>query len=301
MGAEPFPDLPLDAWRDTKETIHRFSQIVGKVRLAGASGANHWWDVPLAVTARGVGTGPIHDGDRVLQIDFDYREHRLHVDADGGGGVAFALTGLSVAAFYAELTAALDHLGSELAIARPRAFDLGDDPPFARDHAHASYDRDAVARYHRILLDVEGILHAFAARFAGKQSAVNHWWHTFDLALNRFSGRRAELPAGADPVTREAYSHEVSSSGFWFGDDAFPAPAFYAYTAPSPEGLTDAPLSGPATWETLRGSPLALLPYSEVRRAEDPRTVVLDFYESAYRAGAGAAGWDLAAFERGRD
>lgn len=291
---DPLPPLPLESWRESKETLHRFAQIVGKVRLAGAARASHWWGVPLYPTARGVTTSPIRDDDEFFEVVFDFRAHQLLVEHARGDSVTFSLPGLSVADFHARLLAGLRTLGIGLELAHPYPFDLDDARPFAEDVEHASYDPAAVRTYWRILLQADGVLKDFTARFSGKASPVSHWWHTFDLAVSRFSGRRAELPAGVDAVTREAYSHEVIASGFWFGDDSYPAPAFYSYTAPAPPGLADEPLSGPgAGWHIVRDSPLAILPYEDVRAAASPRVIVLDFLESAYQAGAKLAGWDV--------
>jgi hypothetical protein len=290
-ATEPYPDLPLERWRDTKQTLHRFSQILGKLRLASSYPRNHWWDVPLYLTARGVTTSPMHHGEQMFEIQLDYLAHELRVDSAAGGSVRRSLPGLSVADFYREVTAALGSLGIDVRIAQPRPYDLGDHAPFAADTAHRSYDHAAVTAYWRILATVDSILKEFGWRYTGKSSPVHHFWHGFDIAVTRFSGRPAPVDPGANHVNREAYSHEVISFGFWFGDDQYPAPAFYSYTAPEPEGLADQPLEpAAAVWTERGGSHLAVLPWAEVRAAPDPRSTALAFLESAWRAGRDLSG-----------
>jgi hypothetical protein len=294
---ELFPPMPLAAWRDTKETLHRFCQVVGKIRLAASSRRNHWWNVPFHLTGRGITTRPMGqvDGNPIFTIDFDFVDQQLRVDTVDGGAVAFSLPGQSVASFHRTLVEALATLGIKVSIAIPGPFDLPDaDRPFADDTEHASYDPAWVSRYWQVLSQVNLLLEEFAARFSGKVSPVHHFWHTFDIAHTRFSDRHVDQPATADPVTREAYSREVISFGFWFGDDRFPEPAFYAYTAPEAPGLADEWLRPAAAWWDPRdGSHLAVLRYDDARAQPDPRATVLDFYESAYQAGARLAGWDI--------
>ncbi|RFU22318.1 DUF5996 family protein [Geodermatophilus marinus] len=288
-----FPPIPLEDWADTKETLHRFLQVVGKVRLAHGPRRNHWWHVPFHLTGRGLTTRPM-GLDPVFSIDLDLVDHRLEVTVADGRRASFALPGLSVAGFYRRLLATLDGLGLPATVDRPVPFDLADATPFTEDEQHASYDREMVTRYWVVLGQVAQVLEEFAGRSYAKTSPVHHFWHTFDVAVTRFSDRRVEQPDEVDPVTREAYSHEVISAGFWFGDDRVPEPAFYSYTAPEPPGLTDEPLRPDAArWVESRGGHLALLPYAAVRTAPDPRAAVLDFLESAYAAGARRAGWDL--------
>ncbi|GGM10973.1 DUF5996 family protein [Micromonospora yangpuensis] len=289
---ELFPPIPLSAWQPTKETLHRFTQIVGKIRLDQAPSRNHWWHVPFHVTGRGITTRPM-GRDKVFAVDFDFVDHRLVVNTLAGESVSFPLVGLSVAAFHERLFAALASLGIDTEIwAVP--FDLGDSTPFAEDTGHDAYDPFWVTRYWQVLSQVGLVLEEFAGRCYGKTSPVHHFWHTFDLAVTRFSDRKVPQPAEADPVTREAYSHEVISAGFWFGDDNVPEPAFYSYTAPEPGGLTEEPLRpAQARWVASRGAHLALLTYDDVRAAADPRAAVLDFLESAYQAGARRAGWNV--------
>jgi hypothetical protein len=295
---ELFPPMPLAAWHETKATLHRFAQVVGKIRLAASVRRNHWWNVPYHLTGRGLTSRPMGlvDGNPIFTIDFDFVDHQLIVAAGDGRTVSFPLYGRSVASFYRDTLDALDAVGVRMNIDRPAPFDLPDSGrPFAEDTEHASYDPVWATRYWQVLSQVHLVLEEFAARFSGKASPVHHFWHTFDIAHTRFSERKVVQPAEADPVTREAYSREVVSFGFWFGDDTFPEPAFYSYTAPEPEGLAHEPLApAAAAWTPRNGSHLAVLRYDDARAEADPRAAVLAFYESAYQAGAGRAGWDTA-------
>jgi Family of unknown function (DUF5996) len=291
---ELFPPLEYSEWSDTLATVHRFSQVAGKLRLAHSPRRNHWWNVPFHLTGRGITTRPM-GLDPTFALDFDYLAHRLRVDTIDGRSAAFGLAGHSVATFHAELTRMLAAVGVDpAAIAAARPFDLPDaDRRFADDTEHAAYDPAAAGRYWRILAQVNVVLEEFAGRFSGKTSPVHHFWHTFDIAVTRFADVVVDQPASADPVTREAYSREVVSSGFWFGDPTFPQPAFYSYTAPEPAGLAEAALPEPACWLERGGSHLAVLRYDDARTAPDPKRAVLDFLEAAYRAGAERAGWDI--------
>jgi hypothetical protein len=294
---ELLPPMPLAEWRDTKETLHRFCQVVGKIRLAASVRRNHWWNVPFHLTGRGITTRPMGqvDGNPIFTVDFDFVDHELRIHTLDGRATAFPLQGQSVASFHRSTLEALEALGVAVDIAIPRPFDLPDaDRPFADDTEHASYDPALATRYWVVLSRVNLLLEEFAARFAGKVSPVHHFWHTFDLAHTRFSDRHVEQPPTADPVTREAYSREVISFGFWFGDDSYPDPAFYAYTAPEPSRLADQPLQpGAARWLPRDGSHLAVLGYDAARAEQDPRAIVLAFYESAYQACARLAGWEI--------
>ncbi|MET8325696.1 DUF5996 family protein [Streptomyces sp. NPDC005181] len=294
---ELFPPIPLAEWRDTKETLHRFAQVVGKVRLAASVRRNHWWNVPYHLTGRGITTRPMGqiDGNPIFTIDFDFVGHQLIVARLDGQTVSFPLSGQSVASFHRSVMDALDALGVRVDIETPRPFDLPDtDRPFSEDTEYAAYDPEHATRYWQVLSQVALVLEEFAARFSGKVSPVHHFWHTFDIAHTRFSERQIDQPQQIDPVTREAYSREVVSFGFWFGDDSFAEPAFYSYTAPEPAQLAEEPLRPEAAHWVARGdSHLAVLLYDAARTRTDPRASVLDFYESAYRAGAGRAGWDI--------
>ena len=289
------PDLRVEEWQSTKETLHLWLQIVGKVRLAATAPQNHWWNVPLYVDARGLTTRLLRAGEVEFDASFDFVDHELVVHTSRGDVESFPLVdGLSVAAFYGRLFALLAGLGIEVEI-RAEPYRMPSTTPFAKDTEHASYDREAVERYWRTLRWIDSTLQEFAGWFCGKSSPVHVFWHGLDIAVTRFSGRRAPESPNADRVSREAYSHEVISFGFWLGDEHVRLPAFYSYTAPEPAGLAEQPLRpDEASWHpTSTGSShLALLPYDVVRASEDPRATLLDFLESAYRAGAATAGWD---------
>lgn len=289
------PELPLTEWEGTKDTLHLWVQIVGKVRMASTAPRNHWWHVPLYVDVRGLTTRRMHAPSGVtFQINFDFIDHRLVIATNGGALESFDLTdGLSVAEFDAELNARLARLGIDVAI-RESPFGVPMTAPFHADREHASYDTDAVERFWRILDWTDGVLEEFAGWYCGKTSPVHLFWHGLDLAVTRFGGQRAPAMPDADPVTREAYSHEVVSFGFWAGDQKVREPSYYSYTAPEPAGLRERPLRpDDAHWTALGSSSLALLPYETVRSAADPKATLLAFLESSYQAGAGAAGWDL--------
>ncbi len=290
------PELPLPSWEATKNTLHLWVQIVGKVRMASSAPRNHWWHVTLYVDVRGLTTRRLHAPNGVtFEIVFDFVSHRLVVETNGGAIESFELVdGLSVAVFDEQLHALLARLGIDVAI-RELPYGLPMTTPFPDDREHASYDRDAVVRFWRILDWTDTVFEEFAGWYCGKTSPVHLFWHSFDLAVTRFGGKRApELP-GADPVTQEAYTHEVVSFGFWAGDQNLREPAYYAYAAPEPEGLRGAPLEpAGATWIEQGSGSLAILPYEAVRTAADPKRALLAFLESTYLAGARAAGWDEA-------
>jgi Family of unknown function (DUF5996) len=288
------PALPLGDWAATKDTLHLWAQIVGKVRMSSTAPRNHWWHVPLYVGVRGLTTRRMHAPDGVtFQIDFDFVDHRLVVATDVGAVESFELhDGLSVAEFDESLHAALARLGVDLTI-REVPFRVSTTTPFPDDRQHAAYDRDAVVRFWRILDWTDSVFEEFAGWYCGKTSPVHLFWHSFDLAVSRFGGKRAPEIPGADPVNREAYSHEVVSFGFWAGEERVPEPTYYSYTAPEPAGLRRRPLQpDEASWTEWGSGSLALLPYEAVRTADEPRRALLAFLESAYRAGAGAAGWN---------
>ena len=294
-----WPPLPYEDWEPTKQTLHRFAQIVGKVRMSLVPFRNHWWHVTLAVSAHGLTTGPMPFGDLDVEIELDFVDHRLHVRSSEGHEAGFALRDrLPCARFYSDLFAALSDAGVDVDI-DPRPFDLGDSPAFPDDTFHDRYDADAVQRFWHVLVLTDQVLAGFASRFNGKASPTQLFWHGFDLAHARYSGRRAPPLDGADPVTVEAYSHEVIAFGWWPGDDkTTPFPAFYSYTSPEPDGLREQPLDGPsdAAWLDTGSGSLAVLPYDALRAVSDPASALLGFYESAYRAGATAAGWDVEGF-----
>ncbi len=293
------PGLPLEEWEPTKTTLHLWVQIVGKVRMASTAPRNHWWHVPLYVDVRGLTTRRLHAPSGVtFQIDFDFVDHRLVARRSDGALDSFALNdGLSVAEFDRQLHELLGRLGVDVVI-RERPYGVPTVTPFPEDFEHRSYNPDAVVRFWRILDWTDSVFEEFAGWFCGKTSPVHLFWHSFDLAFTRFGGRRAPASQGADPVSREAYSHEVVSFGFWAGDEKVREPTYYSYTAPEPPALRDEPLEpAEAHWVEQGGGSLALLPYEVVRAAPDPRRVLLEFVESAYQAGSGLAGWDRAELE----
>jgi len=290
----PPPLPPLADWADTKQTLHLWAQIVGKIRMASSPPRNHWWHAPLYVHVRGLTTRRLRGKDgSSFEIRFDFLEHRLVIETDQGGSESFPLhDGLSVAQFDESLHAALRNLGVDVPI-REVPFGLAFTTPFPADRGHARYDAEIVQALWRVLEWSDTVFEEFAGSYCGKTSPVHLFWHSFDLALTRFGGGRAPEQPDADAVTREAYSHELISFGFWAGDENVPEASFYSYTAPEPEGLRRRALR-PATavWADQGAGSLARLAYEDVRTAADPRATLLSFLESAYRAGAEAAGWD---------
>jgi Family of unknown function (DUF5996) len=288
------PPLPLEEWEDTKETLHRYCQIVGKIRMELSPYRNHWWHVTLYVTSRGLTTSPIPYGAGIFEISFDLLENRLEVLTSEEGEFGFALDDLPVADFYGNLIGGLESLGIDVSI-NTKPFALDDEHTLDENTYHCVCNRSYVRRYHRVLAWVDQVFKEYAGRFNGKQSPVHLFWHSFDLAVARFSGRHAPEREGADPVTREAYSHEVISCGFWAGDQNVREPAFYSYTAPEPMGLTDQPLRPEAAHWLPEGG-MALLTYEEVRNSASPKDTLLEFLHSAYEAGAKSANWDIEHF-----
>ena len=288
------PPLPYPDWAPTKETLHLWVQIVGKVKLASSPPKNHWWHVPLYVDVHGLTTRLLHgqNGDG-FEIRFDFVGHRLVVETAAAEESFPLADGLSVAEFDEHLHAALRRLGVDVPIVE-HPFGVPTTTPFPEDREHASYDPEAVERFWRVLDWSGNVLEEFAGWFCGKQSPVHLFWHSFDLALTRFSGRRAPPPPDADPVTQEAYGAELVSFGFWAGDANVREPSYYSYTSPEPPRLRDRPLApaGQVRWVELGGGSLAILPYEAVRTAADPKATLLEFLESAYEAGTDAAGWD---------
>ena len=289
------PPLPLAEWEDSKETLHRYAQVIGKIRLRYTPFMNHWWHVTLYVSAHGLTTGPIPYGDGSFEISPNLLENRLVVRTSEGTGFDFDLENLSVAEFYRRLVEGLGGLGITVSI-DTSPFDLPDAQNLDENTLHRVCEREYVRRYHQVLVWVDATFKEFAGRFNGKQSPVHLFWHSFDLTVTRFSNRRVEQPADVDPVTREAYSHEVISFGFWPGDRQTREPTFYSYTAPEPAGLTAQPLHPKAASWTPEGG-TALLTYEAVRKGESPRNTLLDFMQSAYEAGATTAGWDVDALQ----
>ena len=294
-----WPAIPWAPWRETAVTLQLWTQIVGKVRLKLAPWLNHGWQVPLYVTARGLATSPIPFGHELLEIEFDFVAHRLTFRTSLGAERAMPLRPQSVAAFYAAVMALLDELGVDVAI-DPMPNEVADPIAFAADEVHATYDADAAHRFWRALLQADRVFKLFRTAFIGKASPVHFFWGSFDLAVTRFSGRRAPLHPGGvpglrDDVTREAYSHEVSSAGFWPGSDALPEPAFYSYAYPEPQHFREAKLPAGARFDAKLGE--YILPYETVRTAGSPDRLLLDFLQATYAAAADSGCWDRAALE----
>jgi hypothetical protein len=292
-SALELPALPLEEWEPTLDTLHLWVQVVGKIRLATAPPRNHWWHVPLYVDVRGLTTRRMHTPEGLaFQIDLDFVDHRLVVRTSNGAMESFPLAdGLSVAEFDASLHELLARVGADVEI-REVPYGVPMTTPFPEDREHASYDAEAVERFWRILDWTDDVFEKFAGWSCAKTSPVHLFWHSLDLAVTRFSGRRAPSAPGAGPVTREAYSHEVVSFGFWAGDKKAREAYYYSYTAPEPAGLKKKPLRPDDAHWAGEGSPLALLPYESVRMAADSRAALLAFLESAYCGGSDLAGWD---------
>ncbi len=298
--AEIWPELPLDAWKDTYETLHMWTQIVGKIRMRHCAPVNHWWHVTLTVTSQGLTTGPMPDGTRTFQIDFDFLAHQLHISTGEGSRSTFSLAPCPVAEFYDKTMSTLRALGiSEEISTMPQ--EVTEPIPFDRDHEHASYDREYAKRCWRILAQTDRVCREFRSRFIGKVSPVQFFWGSFDLAVTRFSGRRApEHPGGGllpARITREAYSHEVSSCGWWPGGGAIPYPAFYSYAYPVPPGFQDARVQPKSAFYAADVGEF-ILPYDAVRTARDPDSTLLTFLQTTYEAAANLGHWDRAALER---
>lgn len=297
--AAAWPELPYSSWRETAATLHLWTQIVGKVRLSLTPWVNHSWQVPLYVTARGLGTSPIPFGTEVVEIEFDFIGHRLLACTSRGDERTFALEQQPVADFYARVLELLSQVGVPVSI-NDRPCELPDPLRFPDDRVHGTYDADAAHRHWRALLQIDRVLKLFRSGFLGKVSPVHFFWGSFDLAVTRFSGRRAPLHPGgvpglADAVTREAYSHEVSSAGFWPGGATFPMAAFYSYAYPEPVGFRDAPLTAGAYYDAGLGE--FVLPYDKVRASADPQGALLQFLSATYEAAATTGKWDRAALE----
>lgn len=292
---EIWPPLPLDGWKDTYATLHMWTQAVGKVRAALSPHINHWWEVPLYVTARGLSTSPIPYRDRAFEIEFDFRDHNVAIRTSDGLSKFVPLYPRSVADFYREFMATLRFLGIVVKISS-MPVEVPDPVPFENDEQHASYDPDYANRLWRILLHADAIFKEFRSRFIGKVSPVHFFWGSFDLAVTRFSGRRAPERDGADPVTRDAYSHECSSAGFWPGSGDIQGPAFYSYTVPEPSGYAAYRIRpGKALYHP--GLREFLLMYDDVRSADSPHDTLMDFLQSTYEAGAELGHWDRAMLE----
>ncbi len=292
----PWPRLMLAEWADTCATVHMWTQVVGKIRLALAPYANHWWQVPLYVNTRGLTTSPIPWRQGDLEIAFDFIDHQLRIDTTDGRRRLIDLKPQTVAEFYRRVMAALDDLGISVRI-WPMPVEIPSPIRFDRDDVHASYDAAAAHRWWQALLRADAVLQEFRGRFIGKVSPVHFFWGSFDLAVTRFSGRRAPEREGADAITREAYSHEVISAGFWPGAPGIVDAAFYAYAAPEPDGFKTAPVDPEAAFYS-RDFNEFLLPYEAVRTAASPRDTLMAFLQTTYEAGATLAGWNRAELEK---
>jgi hypothetical protein len=293
---QAWPDLPLEAWRDTYATLHMWTQVVGKIRLAQTPLVNHWWNVPLYVTPRGLTTSSMPYGDRVFEMEFDFIDHKLLIRCSDGETRSIALYGRSVADFYREVMETLHSLGIDVKI-WTTPVEVPDPIPFEKDHQHASYDPEQANRFWRILVNVDRVFTEFRARFIGKVSPVHFFWGSFDLAVTRFSGRRAPEREGADPITREAYSHEVISHGFWPGGGNVQGAAFYSYTAPEPAGLAAEKVRPDGAFYSKEMSEFLFM-YDDARQSESPEAALMEFLESTYEAGANLAKWDRDELER---
>ena len=291
-----WPELPLDAWQDTCATLHMWTQVVGKVRLALSPRVNHWWEVPLYVNARGLTTSAIPYGNEIFEIQFDFIDHKLTIQTSWNSSKNLALRLQTVAGFSAEFMAALKSLGIEVKIwAMP--VEVPNPVPFETDTQHASYDPEYAHRFWQILILCDTIFKEFRAGFIGKDSPVHFFWGSFDLAVTRFSGRRAPPRPEADSITRAAYSHEVISAGFWPGGGEIKGPAFYAYAAPEPPGFPQQPVKPPAAFYHPQLHEFLLM-YDDARQSASPRQSLLDFLQSTYEAGANLAHWDRKELER---
>lgn len=296
---DTWPELPLEAWSDTYATLHMWSQIVGKVRLAKTPPVNHWWHVPLYLTSRGLTTSPIPDDDRTFQVDFDFVDHRLVIETSDGASGDLALGPMSVADFHQKTMAALADLGIEVEI-WPVPVEVPEPIPFIDDLVHAAYDPTWANRFWHALAQSDQVAKAFRDDFLGKASPVHFFWGSFDLASTRFSGRKAPPHPGApgvpDFITREAYSHECWSGGWWPGA-GLGEPAYYAYAYPEPDGFRDWAVEPGAAYyhDDLHEY---VLPYDAVRTAADPDATLLAFLRTTYEAAAERGGWDRASLER---
>ncbi|MFL5070470.1 MAG: DUF5996 family protein [Xanthobacteraceae bacterium] len=298
---DTWPDLPLAAWSETCETLHRWTQIVGKVRMASTPLVNHWWNVTFYVTARGLTTSAVPHGARTFEVTFDFIEHRLRIETSDGSSESIALVPISVADFYAEFMRRLRRLDIDVHVWTMPS-EIENAVPFDEDRVHAHYDAGYAQRFWRALLHADRVFNIFRGRFIGKASPVHFFWGSFDLAVTRFSGRTAPPLTGTSPnvaawVMREAYSHEVSSCGFWPGNGGYGRPAFYVYAYPEPPGYGDTRLR---TAEAFYDGGLGqfILPYAAVRQSPDPDALLLSFLQETYAAAADLAGWDRQALER---
>jgi hypothetical protein len=295
MPENTWPELPLEAWKNTYATLHMWTQIVGKVRLALSPRINHWWEVPLYVNAVGLTTSAIPYKQRVFEIQFNFLEHKLTISVCDGRQKVLPLRSQPVADFYAEFMSALRSFNIDVHI-WPMPVEVPNPIRFDRDTQHSSYDPEYAQRFWRILTLVEPVFKEFRSRFVGKHSPIHFFWGSFDLASTRFSGRRAPERKDADPITREAYSHEVISAGFWPGSGDVKGAAFYAYAAPEPPGFKTASVHPDKAFYSPLGE--FLLMYDDIRRSTEPQKLLMEFLHSTYEAGANLGNWPRAELER---
>lgn len=294
-SSDVWPALPLSAWGDTYATLHMWTQIVGKIRMAMSPHVNHWWEVPLYVNARGLTTSAIPYARGVLEIQFDFIEHKLDVATCNGEIRSMRLRPVPVSEFYRELFALLHSLGINVEIWN-MPVEIPNPIRFDQDHVHNSYDAQSANAFYRILVNVDCVFKEFRARFLGKVSPVHFFWGSFDLAVTRFSGRRAPERPDADKITSDAYSHEVSSVGFWPGGGDIPGAAFYSYAAPSPPGFGERQVRPSAAYYHQKLGEFLLM-YDDMRNYRSPRQTLLEFCQTAYDAAADLAQWDRGALE----
>jgi hypothetical protein len=290
------PDLPLAAWKDTQATLHMWMQVIGKIQLALTPLVNHWWNVSFLLGAQGLETQPLYYRGGTLEIEFDFIDHKLSFTTSGGERRVLPLRPQTVADFYLEVMQTLQELGVAVKI-WPVPVEIPDPIPFEQDTVHRDYDRDAVTRFWRIFCWAGAVLKEFRGRFIGKSSPVHFFWGSFDLAVTRFSGRPAPERPGADRITREAYSHEVSSAGLWPGSGTITAPAFYCYAAPEPAGFAGQPVRPSQAFYDQNFKEFLLM-YDDVRRAASPPDLLLEFLQTSYEAAANPGKWDRKALER---
>lgn len=290
------PSLPLADWKDTQATLHMWMQVIGKIQLELTPLVNHWWNVTFLLNARGMETQALHYAGGTLGINFDFIDHALVFATSGGDTRRLPLRSQTVADFYHEVMKILAELGVEAKI-WPVPVELAEPIPFEQDVVHHSYDREAVSRFWHIFSWADAVLKEFRSRFIGKSSPVHFFWGSFDLAVTRFSGRRAPARPNADRITREAYSHEVSSAGLWPGGGPVDGPAFYAYAAPEPAGFATQPIKPEQAFYHPELKEFLLM-YDDVRLMASPHDALMDFLQSTYEAAANLANWDRAALER---
>lgn len=296
MTSSAWPELSWNNWSDTADTLHMWTQIVGKTRLALTPLQNHWWNVPLYVSARGLTTSAMEYRDEVLDIEFDFLAHELRIRLGSGRNEALPLKPQSVADFYRDYLRCLDSLGISVHL-WPMPVEVPNPIRFDRDTQHHVYDPEYAHRFWQVLVSAQKVFRAWAPEFLGKISPIHFFWGSFDLAVTRFSGRPAPPRDGADSIQREAYSHEVISAGFWPGNGGYGKAAFYCYAAPVPAGLAGTSIRPAlAQWDSTLGE--YILPYDELRLQPSPEATLLEFIESAYSAAADAAHWDRAHLDR---